>query len=103
MNKVGSDALNHAETMRVIYNSIIPFRGFVAINLCGVIFARKEYKPLGQSVLKHEAVHTMQMQRDGYVHFYAKYLLEYLRGLVKYKNTYLAYRNVSYEVEAYNN
>lgn len=32
--------------MKVIYNNIIPFRGFTAINLFGFIFARKEYKPL---------------------------------------------------------
>lgn len=87
--------------MRVIYNSFIPFRGFVAINLFGVIFARKCYKPLPKYVLDHEAIHTKQMQRDGYLLFYAKYIKEYLQGLVKYKDCYKAYRYVSYEQEAY--
>lgn len=30
--------------MNVIYNSIIPFKGYIAINIFGILFARKEYK-----------------------------------------------------------
>lgn len=87
--------------MRVIYNRFIPFKGFVAINLCGVIFARKEFKPLPYECLAHEYIHTEQMQRDGYVKFYCKYLYEYVRNLIKYKDSRQAYYNVSYEIEAY--
>ena len=29
---------------KIIYNKFIPFKGYVAINLFGIIFARKEYK-----------------------------------------------------------
>lgn len=29
--------------MNVIYNNILPFKGFQAMNLFGIILARKEY------------------------------------------------------------
>ena len=32
--------------MKIIYNSLIPFRGYKAMMLFGVIFARKKFKPL---------------------------------------------------------
>lgn len=32
--------------MKIIYNKLIPFKGFIAINLFGIIFVRKEYKKL---------------------------------------------------------
>lgn len=51
--------------MKVIYNSLIPFKGFSAINLFGIVFARKEYKELSQRVLNHEAIHTAQMIKKG--------------------------------------
>lgn len=42
----------------IIYNNIIPFKGFDAINLFGVIFARKEYGELSDKVINHEKIHT---------------------------------------------
>lgn len=89
--------------MKVIYNRFIPFKGFVGINICGRLFVRKEYRdrlPVG--FYEHEACHTRQMERDGYVYFYVRYLCEYIRGLFQYGNSHTAYRRISYEVEAYN-
>ena len=85
--------------MKVIYNNIIPFRGFSAINLFGVIFAREEYKPLGKRTLNHEAIHTAQMKELLYVGFYLWYVVEWLVKLFIYGKE--AYRNVSFEREAY--
>lgn len=88
--------------MKVIYNNLIPFRGFAAINLFGVVFARKEYKPLSNRTLRHEAIHTAQMRGLGYLGFYILYLLEWLYRLPKQCRTgQSAYRNISFEKEAY--
>lgn len=90
--------------MRIIFNSFIPFKGFVGINLFGVLFVRKEYKGnLPVDLIQHEQVHTEQMKRDGYVYFYVRYLYEYVCNLCKHKDSRKAYYNVSYEIEAYNN
>lgn len=42
--------------MKIIYNDIIPFQGFKAINLFGILFARKEAKigeRINDDVRKH--------------------------------------------------
>lgn len=88
--------------MKVIYNNIIPFKGFAAINLFGVVFARKECNPLPGRVLQHEAILTAQMRELGYIGFYVIYLLEWLYRLLRQSWTGEgAYRNISFEREAY--
>ena len=86
--------------MKIIYNKFIPFKGFVAINLFGFIFARKEYKPLSTRVINHEAIHSAQMKELLYIGFYLLYLLEWITRVFISKN---AYRNISFEREAYEN
>lgn len=86
--------------MKIIYNNIIPFKGYKAINLFGFIFARKAMDSVDQN---HEAIHTAQMKELLYIFFYLWYFIEWLVLLIKYKNTNKAYRNIRFEKEAYNN
>lgn len=85
--------------MRIVYSSIIPFRGFKAINLFGVLFVRKGCK-MSDTDLNHEAIHTAQMKEMGYIFFYLWYLIEWVVRLFKKGN---AYHNISFEKEAYEN
>lgn len=87
------------QLMKVIYNSLIPFKGFSAINLFGIVFARKEYKELSQRTLNYEAIHTAQMKEMLYIGFYIWYLSEWLIKLPVYGKK--AYENISFEREAY--
>jgi len=88
----------------IIYNSLIPFRGFVCINLCGVLFVRRELKDkLTPSVINHEAIHTEQIYELFVVGFYVWYLLEWIIRLIQYRDSHKAYRNISFEREAYDN
>lgn len=89
--------------MKVIYNNLIPFKGFDAMNLFGVVFARNEYKDLDKVVLNHEAIHTAQMKELLYIPFYVLYGIEYLINLIKYRDGDKAYKNISFEREAYRN
>lgn len=86
--------------MRIIYNKIIPFKGYKAINLFGFVFSRDILTEIDKN---HEAIHTYQMKKVGYVKFYIIYLYEYIKNLIKYRNNKLAYKNISFEIEAYNN
>ncbi len=83
--------------MKVIYNSLIPFPGFAAINLCGLLFARHGVG-MSPTLLNHERIHTAQMRELGYVLFYMIYLIEWLVRLFLPGN---AYRHISFEQEAY--
>lgn len=85
--------------MKVIYNNLIPFKPFVAINLFGFVFARSEKKPLKEQTINHEAIHTAQMRELLYIGFYLWYVVEWLVKLFIYGKE--AYRNVSFEREAY--
>lgn len=87
--------------MKIIYNNIFPFKGFVAINLFGILFVRKEYKALSPFTINHEEIHTAQMKELGYIGFYIIYILEWLYRLVFHTQT--AYMGLSFEIEAYHN
>ena len=92
--------------MKVIYNSLIPFPGFVGINLFGVLFVRFEYQglPISRTLINHESIHTAQMKELGYIGFYILYLIEFLvRFLGSGFKLKKAYREISFEKEAYQN
>ena len=88
------------KAMKVIYNKFIPIKGFVAINLFGVVFARKEHKPLSIMAINHEDIHTAQMKELLYIGFYLWYAIEWLFLLIKHRNAKTAYRNIRFEKEA---
>lgn len=90
--------------MKVIENDFIPFKGFVAINLFGVVFARREYwvrktQYYKDRTINHESIHTAQMKELLYVFFYILYFLEWIMRLVIRPQS--AYRDISFEREAY--
>ncbi len=88
--------------MKVIENKYIPFPGYKAINLFGILFIRKNAR-IDDITLNHEAIHTAQMKELWYVLFYLWYVVDWLVKLVIYRNFRDAYVNVVFEREAYAN
>lgn len=95
---------------KVIFNGLIPFPGFLAVNLFGIIFVRKEFKEMWfnqtivNHVLNHESIHTAQMKELLYIPFYLLYLLFFLVNLLRYPFQFKkAYRNIPFEREAFKN
>ena len=86
--------------MKVIYNRLLPVRGFTAINLFGIVFARRECRPLSEVTLRHEAIHTRQMRETGYVGFYLIYIAEWLFQLWRLRSAGLAYHAISLSTRA---
>ena len=85
----------------IILNNLIPFRGFKAINLIGIVFVRKEYEnQITLRDINHEDIHTAQMRELLFIFFYVIYFFEWLIRLMGPSGT--AYRNISFEREAYN-
>ena len=85
--------------MKIIRNNIIPFPGFAAMNLFGILFVRKGAR-VTDRMIRHEGIHTAQMKEMLYVFFYLWYILEWAVRLFMKGN---AYRNISFEREAYGN
>lgn len=63
--------------MKVIYNRLIPFKGYKCVNLFGVLFVREGCTMRAEDY-NHEAIHTAQMKELLYVPFYLLYVLEWL-------------------------
>lgn len=59
-----------------------------------------EADPL-EKIIKHENVHLHQIKRDGVGTFYKRYLMEYFKNRFSGMDHDQAYRNISYEREAY--
>lgn len=53
------------------------------------------------SILNHEEIHLEQLKRTGVVKFYFFYLSEYFKGRKQGLSHDEAYRNISFEKEAY--
>lgn len=111
----------------IIYNNIIPFKGFKAITIFPFVFSRKKAKPLSDVTLNHEGIHLSQQLEVllaslivvflaiTIVHiswwwmlatlpvYYLWYGIEYLLRLAIYRSGKDAYYNVSFEQEAYIN
>lgn len=53
------------------------------------------------SIVRHEVVHVNQYQRHGLVRFLLRYGFEYLRNRLRGLRGYEAYREISFEKEAF--
>lgn len=95
----------------VIFNKCIPFRGYFAIDILGIIFVREKFRPWFEDdapedrkefvaqCLRHEAIHTRQMLELGIIFFYIFYLVAWIIGLFSSRET--AYRDICFEQEAF--
>ena len=84
--------------MKIIYNNIIPFKGYKCINLFGILFARKGVR-IDDRTINHESIHTAQQKELLYIIFYILYLVEYvIKSIILFCH---AYRDISFEQEAY--
>ena len=76
-----------------------PSRNHSAINLFGLFFVHPEVKET-KRLINHERIHTAQMIELCFVFFYLFYVVEWTVRLFLNGN---AYRNISFEREAYSN
>lgn len=112
---------------KIIYNSLIPLKGYTAITLWPLIFARKGTKPLKAHVENHEKIHLRQQLEvlvasaavlalviwltgwswwwmlASLAVYYAGYGLDYAIRRILYRSHFEAYRNIATEQEAYLN
>lgn len=73
-----------------------------AITLWPFIFVRS--KRWDDAILiNHELVHIAQFNELFVVGFYAIYVWDYIRGYIKHRDSYKAYRRIRFEQEAYDN
>jgi len=74
-----------------------------AITLYPFVLIRRKEDKHNQRLLNHERIHLKQQKELWVLPFYICYLWEYLKGRLSGKNHYQAYRNISFEKEAFGN
>lgn len=84
----------------IIKNNIIPPKRFYAITIWPFIFTKKVLSDMGKT---HEIIHCEQQEEMLILPFFLWYGIEWLIRLILYRNFDEAYRNISFEQEAYLN
>ena len=87
----------------VIEDSVIPkllsvFITIGAITLWPFIISRSK---LNKRILSHEKIHIKQQEELFLVGFYLLYVLYWIRGLWRFRDSELAYHSIPFEQEAY--
>ena len=88
--------------MILIAKYLIP-KGFVGITLFPFIFLKKKDLKDDKVLVNHEKIHLKQQAELLLIFFYIFYSLEWILKFLRHKNGYLAYKNLSFEREAYQN
>ncbi|MDT0688074.1 hypothetical protein [Autumnicola psychrophila] len=82
-------------------NKYLPGKGFNGVSLWPFVIVKYAWLKDDRLFINHERIHLRQQLELLLVFFYIWYFAEFLIGLLKYKSTYKAYRNISFEREAY--
>lgn len=87
----------------VFISKFLTPKGFVGITLYPFIFLKQESLKENKVLINHEKIHLKQQVELLIILFYILYVTEWLLKLVKYRDKKIAYRNLSFEREAYQN
>lgn len=88
--------------MKIVRSSWFPFKGYAAITLVWWLIVRKGVT-ITSRLINHEEIHSEQQKEMLIIPFFIWYGLEFLFRLLQYRNWKNAYRNISFEREAYGN
>lgn len=86
--------------MKIIINKFIPFEGFKMLTAYPFLFVR-EGSRYTEKDINHEEIHAQQQKELLFLGFYIIYILEWFVKLFFYIDGNKAYRNISFEREAY--
>ncbi|WP_343696980.1 hypothetical protein [Flavobacterium sp.] len=84
----------------IVAKYLIP-NGYRGMAVFPFIIVKYDFDKTNGVFVNHEKIHLRQQLEFLVIPFFIWYLLEYLIRLIQYKNKDLAYRNISFEREAY--
>ena len=84
----------------IVATYLIP-KGFRGLTLFPFVLVKYREDLNDNIFINHEKIHIRQQMELLIVLFYIWYVAEFLVRLIQYKNSNLAYRNISFEKEAY--
>ncbi len=88
--------------MKIVYCSWFPFKGYKAITLLHWIVVRNDQRARFTSTdYNHECIHYEQEKELWFIGFYLLYIIDFVLAMLYFWNWRKAYRNVTFEREAY--
>lgn len=87
----------------ILFSKYLFLHSFNAIAIWPFIILNNKYLKNDDVLMNHEKIHLQQQKEMLLVFFFLWYLIEFLIKLFKYKKPIFAYRNLSFEREAYAN
>lgn len=88
--------------MVLISRFLVP-KGYNGLTVYPFVFLKRTALKGDIVLINHENIHLKQQLELLILPFFLWYLFEYIFRLFQYKNRFLAYRNISFEREAYAN
>lgn len=88
--------------MIVVSKYLVP-RGYTGFAFFPFVFVKYKHLRKDVHLLNHESIHLRQQLELLIVPFYVFYIVEFLVRLYQYRIWHKAYRNISFEREAYTN
>ena len=76
---------------------------FIGLAIYPFIFLKDSSLKADLRLINHEKIHLKQQAELLWLLFFIWYGLEFLICIIQYKNTHMAYKNISFEKEAYIN
>ncbi len=89
--------------MKIVVFPYILHKSFAAITIFPLIILKNKALKNDIILINHEKIHIKQQIEMLWFLFFIWFLLEYLFRLIQYQNFYWAYKNISFEREAYAN
>ena len=86
----------------IIAKYLIP-NGYRGLTVFPFVFIKYAFDSENKVLINHEKIHIRQQMELLVLPFFLWYFVEYAVRLLQYKNANLAYRNISFEREAYAN
>ncbi|WP_452600173.1 hypothetical protein [Pontimicrobium sp. MEBiC01747] len=87
----------------ILFSKYLVPKGYTGITIYPFVFLKHKKLKNDVVLINHEKIHLKQQLELLIVPFYTLYLIEFIVRLVQYRNWYSAYRNISFEREAYRN
>jgi hypothetical protein len=87
----------------LLFSKYLFHSGFNAITIWPFIILKNKSLEKDRILIHHEKIHLKQQIEMLWLLFFIWYLVEYMVKIVKFKDPMKAYRNLSFEREAYDN
>lgn len=86
----------------IVTKYLIP-KGYRGLTVFPFVFVKYSLDKGNDVFVNHERIHLRQQLEQLIIPFFIWYFIEFIMRFIQYKNIDLAYRNISFEREAYAN